>query len=52
MVGGLDILPEAKLDAEWGRPGDYDGYIMADITEYVHSAQAQHQGIAPPKSTC
>lgn len=32
---GFDILPEAKAAAERERPGVYDVYVAADITEYV-----------------
>lgn len=35
VIVGFDILPEAKLAAERDRPGVYDRYIVADITEYV-----------------
>lgn len=34
-IVGLDILPEAKDAAERDRPGVYDAYVVADITEYV-----------------
>lgn len=34
-IVGLDILPEAKAAAERDRPGVYDAYVAADITEYV-----------------
>lgn len=37
-IVGLDILPEAKFAAEYERPGVYDGYVAADITEYVKAA--------------
>lgn len=37
-IVGLDILPEAKFAAERERPGVYDGYVAADITEYVKAA--------------
>lgn len=40
-VVGLDILPEAKKAAERDRPGIYDDYIVADITEYVKTTQAR-----------
>lgn len=39
-VVGLDILPEAKSAAERDRPGVYDDYIVADITEYIKTTQA------------
>lgn len=32
---GFDILPEAMAAAERERPGVYDAYVVADITEYV-----------------
>lgn len=32
---GFDILPEAKAAAERERPGVYDAYVAADITEYA-----------------
>lgn len=34
-IVGLDILPEARAAAEHERPGVYDAYVAADITEYV-----------------
>ncbi|KAI3391661.1 hypothetical protein diail_6999 [Diaporthe ilicicola] len=34
-IVGLDILPEAKAATERERPGVYDAYVVADITEYV-----------------
>lgn len=37
-IVGLDILPEAKFAAEYERPGVYDAYVVADITEYVKAA--------------
>lgn len=37
-IVGLDILPEAKFAAELERPGVYDGYVAADITDYVRAA--------------
>lgn len=37
-IVGLDILPEAKFAAEHERPRVYDGYVAADITEYVKAA--------------
>ncbi|KAH8787978.1 hypothetical protein F5883DRAFT_657366 [Diaporthe sp. PMI_573] len=35
MIVGLDILPEAKEASNRERPGVYDAYVAADITEYV-----------------
>lgn len=43
-VIGLDILPEAKMAAERDRPGVYDDYIVADITEYIRAKQSQPGG--------
>lgn len=40
-VVGFDILPEAKMAAERDRPGVYDAYIVANITEYVESLQPE-----------
>ncbi|KAJ4394783.1 hypothetical protein N0V93_004003 [Gnomoniopsis smithogilvyi] len=40
-VVGFDILPEAKMAAERDRPGVYDAYIVADITEYVKNVRAE-----------
>lgn len=37
-IVGLDILPEAKFAAERERPGVYDAYVVADVTEYVKAA--------------
>lgn len=37
-IVGLDILPEAKFAAECERPGVYDAYVVADVTEYVKAA--------------
>lgn len=37
-IVGLDILPEARAAAERERPGVYDAYVAADITEYVKEA--------------
>lgn len=37
-IVGLDILPEARAAAERERPGVYDGYVAADVTEYVKAA--------------
>lgn len=37
-IVGLDILPEAKFAAERERPGVYDAYVAADVTEYVKAA--------------
>lgn len=34
-IVGFDILPEAKAATERERPGVYDAYVAADITEYV-----------------
>lgn len=34
-IVGFDILPEAKAAADRDRPGVYDTYVIADITEYV-----------------
>ncbi|KAL1856333.1 hypothetical protein Daus18300_010818 [Diaporthe australafricana] len=34
-IVGLDILQEAKAAAESERPGVYDAYVAADVTEYV-----------------
>lgn len=36
-IVGLDILPEAKAAAEYERPGVYDAYVAADITDYVRT---------------
>lgn len=34
-IVGLDIIPEAKAATERERPGAYDAYVVADVTEYV-----------------
>lgn len=37
-IVGLDILPEARAAAGRDRPGVYDAYVVADVTEYVRAA--------------
>lgn len=44
-VVGFDFLPGAKLAAERDRPGVYDAYVVADITEYVKSSQAEPETV-------
>lgn len=45
LLLGFDILPEAKLAAERDRPGTYDAYVVADITKYLDSPDAEPSGI-------
>lgn len=46
LLVGFDILPEAKLATERDRPGVYDAYIVADITNYVEGPRDE------PESFC
>lgn len=40
FIVGFDLEPEAKKATERDRPGVYDGYTVADITEYVKKTPA------------
>lgn len=37
-IVGLDVLPEAREAAGRDRPGVYDAYVVADVTEFVSAA--------------
>ncbi len=42
-VVGLDLLPQAAIAAQRDRPGDYDDYIVADLTEMSDLQRTQLQ---------
>lgn len=44
LLVGFDILPEAKMAAERDRPGVYDAYIVADITNYIKGPRDEPEG--------
>jgi SAM-dependent methyltransferase len=48
-VVGVDLLPEAAAAAERDRPGTYDDYLVADLTQLTPE---EHERLAPRSFNC